>query len=337
MAEAEAALNSTLGSAIINGRTTLPGEWEGTIMVVGNNGQCSGGLCTGSFIHPRVVLSAGHCCAANARKAICGGKNRPGRLLAVSTTLRTLRAGGNDFCIIRLDRAVNDVPIYEVATSVAPADGIIVGYGVVNSGSPQRGAGTQRDGMIRVSSVSGVDIRVTGRSGQQYQNACNGDSGGPLFIRKANGQWVQAGVTSRGPQLCPPGATAIYTSAVANANVNLIRSATQEWGTPVTPGTCPVAQCCYDMRCNGDDEGTFKQLAELEERLNGVTNETKPVVDEVTIMPVPEEVADEVSALPIKEEDGEVSTQPVEVVALPIVEEGDDTDIIPPKIDFQER
>jgi hypothetical protein len=38
---------------IINGRVTNEGEWEGTVMVIGANGECTdSGLCTGMFIHP---------------------------------------------------------------------------------------------------------------------------------------------------------------------------------------------------------------------------------------------------------------------------------------------
>ena len=38
---------------IVNGRETEPGEWEGTVMVIGETGDCADtGLCTGMFIHP---------------------------------------------------------------------------------------------------------------------------------------------------------------------------------------------------------------------------------------------------------------------------------------------
>jgi hypothetical protein len=39
---------------IVNGRVTSEGEWEGTVMVIGSNGDCDdSGLCTGAFIHRR--------------------------------------------------------------------------------------------------------------------------------------------------------------------------------------------------------------------------------------------------------------------------------------------
>ena len=39
---------------IVNGRVTESNEWEGTVMVIGSNGECDEtGLCTGMFIHVR--------------------------------------------------------------------------------------------------------------------------------------------------------------------------------------------------------------------------------------------------------------------------------------------
>ena len=39
----------------------------------------------------QVVMTAGHCCAAGATKAICGGKERPGRKLAESVAMASPR------------------------------------------------------------------------------------------------------------------------------------------------------------------------------------------------------------------------------------------------------
>mmetsp|Transcript_9048 Transcript_9048/g.10236 ORF Transcript_9048/g.10236 Transcript_9048/m.10236 type:complete len:286 (+) Transcript_9048:28-885(+) len=235
---------------IVHGRDTKEGEWEGTIMVIGSTGSCDDtGLCTGMFIHPQVVMSAGHCCRAGHVKAICGGKERPGKKLAQSKFTFTNNAGANDFCLLYLDAPVNNVPIYQVAENVPIGDAVIVGYGVSNAGTPQLGAGTQRDGEVQITGASGVDIRVTGRPGQTYQNACNGDSGGPLFVEDDEGRSVVAGVTSRGSFFCPIGSTSIYTSAVVGVNADAIRRQTVLWEAPVVPGECPVRECCYSKTC----------------------------------------------------------------------------------------
>lgn len=65
------------------------GEWEGTVMVMGVDGECRGaGLCTGMFIHPEVVMTAGHCCETGATKAICTGKIRLVRVLLLYIRVR---------------------------------------------------------------------------------------------------------------------------------------------------------------------------------------------------------------------------------------------------------
>ncbi len=205
-------------------------------------------------------MSAGHCCAAGATKAICGGNERPGVKLAESVAMFTNNAGSNDFCLLHLDRPVTTVPIYQVAAPddvFAREEAIIVGYGVSNSGTPQLGSGTQREGLVQITRVGGllppgIDIFVTGRTGMPYQNACNGDSGGPIFVPAANGL-VVGGVTSRGGLFCPANSESIYTSAVQQTNLLSITEVTREWlGEPsaIVPGRCSVTECCYDMVCD---------------------------------------------------------------------------------------
>lgn len=237
---------------MVNGRATNVGEWEGTVMVIVGEG----GLCTGMFIHPEVVMTAGHCCITGVM-TISGGKQYPGNKLAQSKAFVKDESGDNDFCLLHLDTAVRNVPIYEVATSVSPGNAIIVGYGVSNSGSPQTGSGTQREGLVDITSVSGADIYVTGRRGEPYQNACNGDSGGPIFVQKGQtGELVVGGVTSRGSFLCPDNSRSTYTSAVFRTNAELITATTRTWlgaSEEILPGRCPVTFCCYAMECAAAD------------------------------------------------------------------------------------
>ena len=141
--------------------------------------------------------------------------------------------------------------MYEVATQVPVGDAVIVGYGVSSAGLPQTGSGTQREGLVSITSVDGVNIYITGRKTGTYQNACNGDSGGPIFIPGQDGL-VVGGVTSRGGLFCPANSEGIYTSAVQQTNLESITEVTREWlGEPsaVVPGRCPVTECCYDMVC----------------------------------------------------------------------------------------
>ena len=52
------------------------------------------------FIHPEVVMTAGHCCGTGEIKAICGGKVRPGAKLAQSKAMVKVRHEGGVCCFL---------------------------------------------------------------------------------------------------------------------------------------------------------------------------------------------------------------------------------------------
>lgn len=220
-------------------------------MVTGGNGECTdSGLCSGTFIHPQVVLTAGHCCVQGT-KAICQGR-RPGTKLAQSQSIAlSLPPLVNDLCLLHLDQPVRDVPIYEVATHVEHSDAIIVGYGINHSGIVQDPdtAGIKREGLVRVTATALYTITLGARPTPPFNAPCNGDSGGPVFVPKPgrDGEMVQAGVASMAELGCPEQGRGIYSSTVASQN--WVASTTRNWigGTGVVPGVCPVERCCYAM------------------------------------------------------------------------------------------
>ena len=95
------------------------------------------------------------------------------------------------------------------------------------------------------------------RGAHRYQNACNSDSGGPIFVQKGQtGELVVGGVTSRGSAYCPDNSQGIYTSAVFRTNSELITATTRTWlgaSEEIVPGRCPVTYCCYAMECAAAD------------------------------------------------------------------------------------
>ncbi|MCP4679709.1 MAG: trypsin-like serine protease [Deltaproteobacteria bacterium] len=193
---------------IIGGTPTNYKDWKGVVMV------SAGGLCSGTLIHPRVVLSAGHCVKLNdaatgqnhdytlnpGAVSIRGGANmftattfaRGQEIVTHPTWTGELSPNAGDLSLILLGKEVTSIPYYPLRDFPVPQSGTkgkLVGYGGTGGmgmgGSPRVGDTT----LLNVMS----DVIETG----DPANTCQGDSGGPMFTEQ-NGEWVVTGVTSFG-------------------------------------------------------------------------------------------------------------------------------------------
>ncbi len=180
-------------SPIYGGTTVAACGWPSTVEL--------GGACTGTLVHPEVVIYAQHCgtgyTSIRFGEKISGGG---GRNVPVSFC-KTYSGGGpgtgNDFAFCKLAQPVNDVPIVPIAMGcetheITSGKAVtMVGFGEANNGP----YGTKRQVSSTISSISNANEVFIGGGGK---DTCQGDSGGPVFMQIDDGTWRVFGITSYG-------------------------------------------------------------------------------------------------------------------------------------------
>ena len=182
---------------IVGGTRAAACQWPTAVGIDG---------CTGTLVHPRVVTTAGHCLEEGDPPEITFGERWAAGAVRRARVERCFHGADSgvegDFGFCVLAEAVTDVPIVpvlygcETAALVPGATATLAGYG--RRGGLSFSAGVKYAVDVQLGRIVANDIYV----GSARMGACHGDSGGPAYLRLADGSWRVFGATSRGTFFC---------------------------------------------------------------------------------------------------------------------------------------
>jgi len=168
-----------------------------------------GGSCSGTLIHPEVVLYAAHC--GDEVPWIRFGDTIEGPSREVVPEHCAVHpigsfGFGTDYAYCLLAEPITDVPITPPLMGCDAEERLVVGepatiVGFGQSDDPDEPYGIKREVTTEIKDFSWGEVFV----GDEKKGACYGDSGGPVLVQLGDGTWRTFGITSWGKGGCGAG------------------------------------------------------------------------------------------------------------------------------------
>ena len=210
--------------------------YNGVVMVILPGGS---GICTGTFINPRIVLTAAHCTKTAGMYQVRGNFG-----VASTYTKRSFGPGvvddPNDIAALVFDTdIVSASDSYAIGNSVRTGDTLrLIGYGCNNLTS-KTGAGTKRTGTNLIYDLNDYVEFLTPKTtaagilgASNRAGSCFGDSGGPALAENAAGATIVA-VTHAGGYY-GDSILSQYVDLTRSDNRNFIAGVATEFGLTVS-------------------------------------------------------------------------------------------------------
>jgi hypothetical protein len=163
--------------------------------------------CSGSIVHPRVMVTAAHCLAAGSPDRVRFGEayapyehRLDVERCEVYPAYAESDAATDDLAFCVLVQSADELPPIpllagcEVEHLQRDTVAVIVGFGI-----PAEGESYGRKHYAFTTVYHVADVGGTVMIGDDGANGCIGDSGGPALVQLPDGTWRAVGVFSRGP------------------------------------------------------------------------------------------------------------------------------------------
>lgn len=161
------------------------------------------GNCTGTLVHPEIVLHAQHCGKPRRISLTHGGAGGKRLDVEYCKTYPGKWDTSQDFAFCKLKTPVTDIPPIPVAFGCETeeikkgAEIVHCGFGANGgSGSGNKGAGIKRWGANTIGNLAKKGEFTTINTSPSKIVSCAGDSGGPLLMRMKDKSWRLLGVAS---------------------------------------------------------------------------------------------------------------------------------------------
>jgi hypothetical protein len=184
-----------LDPSIVGGQEATTCQWPTVVAMVNQLG-----ICSGTLVHPRVVLYAAHC-GTDFTEVVLGERASATYRATVERCERRSTSGEvgpRDYAYCLLAQPIDQMPLTPVAYGcegdvVTPGREVaIAGFGEAMPGSGD--FGVKRWAMTTISRLADSMILIGGDG----TGAWKGDSGGPALVRLSDGGWRAFGIVSGG-------------------------------------------------------------------------------------------------------------------------------------------